>query len=59
MITYTVYKTYRDGKVYVEGRGTSSDTKPTENIANGSIIMEMDTSTMFMFDETGNTWRSW
>lgn len=59
MITYRIYKTYGNGKTYVEGACLSSDTKPTEDISNGSILMEMDTATLYMFDETGAEWRAW
>ncbi len=50
MITYTVKKPAHgtaEGEIvnYVEGSCISTDTKP-DNVANGSILMEMDTSTM-------------
>lgn len=48
-----------DGKDYFEMRGLSTDDKPTENVANGSVCIEMDTSTMYMFDEENNEWRPW
>lgn len=37
----------------------SSDQKPTTGIANGSIALEMDTSTMYVFDQAGSQWRAW
>lgn len=40
----------------VEGECLSTDTKPTTGIANGSILIEMDTKKIFMFDETNSTW---
>ncbi len=46
-------------KNYVEGACLSSDTKPTTGVANGSLLLEMNTSTLYMFDEAGNTWRAW
>lgn len=46
------------GKKYVEGKCLSTDVKPT-TYANGSILMEMDTSTLYMFDEKNKTWRAW
>ena len=63
MITYTVKKPAHgaaEGEIvnYVEGSCISTDTKP-DNVANGSILMEMDTSTMYMFDENAGTWRAW
>lgn len=63
MITYTVKKPAHgtaEGEIvnYVEGSCISTDVKP-DNVANGSILMEMDTSTMYMFDENAGTWRAW
>ena len=36
--------------------GLSSDTKPTYQIANGSIFIEMDTSDVYFFDEENSRW---
>ena len=57
MITYTVYKTYSNGKIYFEARGLSTDDKPKTNTSNGSLFIEINTGDFYMFDETGNTWR--
>lgn len=35
---------------------TSSDTKPTDDISNGSVIIEVDTGKKFRFDEENLTW---
>lgn len=45
-------------KRYVEGTCISTDTKPT-NVANGSKLLEMDTSTMYLFDEESGEWCAW
>ena len=45
-------------KSYIEGACLSTDTKP-ENVANGSIMKEIDTATLYMFDEAAKTWRAW
>ena len=45
-------------KRYVEGRCLSTDTKPTD-WANGSLLLEMDTATLYMFDEESKTWKEW
>lgn len=37
----------------------SSDSKPTTGIANGSILMEMDTGKLYLFDEANSQWREW
>lgn len=34
----------------------STDTKPTEGVANGSILIEMNTGKIYMFDEAGAEW---
>ena len=36
--------------------GLSSDTKPTDQIANGSIYIEMDTSDVYFFDGENSRW---
>ena len=36
--------------------GLSRDTKPTANVRNGSIFVEMDTATIYMFDEENGEW---
>lgn len=46
-------------KVLIEAFCLSSDTKPTNGVANGSIALEMDTSTLYFFDEKNNIWRAW
>lgn len=47
---------YTDGDVLVEAVCLSSDSKPTDGIANGSICIEMDTGKIYMFDESGSAW---
>lgn len=58
MISITKVNIIRDGKEVVEGTCLSSDTKPT-GYGNGSVLMEMDTSTLYMYDEANQTWRAW
>ena len=43
-------------KHYVEIACLSSDTKPTEGIAQGSIAVESDTGDVYFFNEEGQTW---
>lgn len=43
--------------------GLSTDTKPAgafggKKICNGSVFFEMDTSSAYMYDEAGATWRN-
>ncbi len=46
-----------DGKGELEYRGLSTDTKPTENVVNGSVFIEMDTKKIYMFDAEGTEWK--
>lgn len=39
--------------------GLSTDTKPDEKIANGSVFIEMDTGTIYFFDLDGTQWVPW
>ena len=34
----------------------STDSKPTENLANGSMLVEVDTGYIYIFDEVAKTW---
>lgn len=42
-----------------EGHCLSTDTKPTEGVLNGSLLLEMDTATVYFFDEAGKRWLPW
>ena len=44
---------------YIEGECLHDDTKPTENIYNGSKLLEMDTSTLYIYDAENETWHAW
>lgn len=50
-----------DGKPinYIEGECLHDDAKPTENIYNGSKLLEMDTSTLYIYDAANQAWRAW
>ena len=59
MITYNVSE-HPSGKHYFEGVCLSSDSKPTGgNICNGSKLLELDTATLYIYDEENNTWGAW
>ncbi len=55
---FTTIKAHYAGneKSYIEGACLSGDAKPTDGIANGSIIIEIDTGKIYMFNETGSAW---
>lgn len=58
MVTITEVKIIKEGKSVVEGVCLSTDTKPT-TYGNGSMLMEMDTSTLYMYDAENETWGAW
>lgn len=37
--------------------GLSTDTKPTENVRNGSTFVEMDTKKLYAYDEENAEWK--
>lgn len=43
-------------RAYVELAGLSTDTKPTDGLATGSIFTEVDTGTVFFFNDASDTW---
>lgn len=43
-------------KVLVEAACLSTDSKPTDGIANGSICLEMDTGKVYAYNEAGEAW---
>lgn len=40
---------------HVEYIGLSTDQKPITNVRNGSTFIEMDTSSIYLFDESSKT----
>lgn len=44
-----------------EGFGVclAADTKPTEGVSNGDMILEMDTGKIYLFDEENSQWLEW
>lgn len=55
MIT-TVYEEWIGKKRYIIADATSSDSKPTEDIVNGSVISEIDTKKTYKFNEDTQSW---
>ena len=41
---------------YCEFAGLSTDSKPTDGIATGSVFIEVDTGKVFFFNATASTW---
>ena len=55
----TVYR--KEGAVKdkqeVELRGLSTDEKPTEDIVNGTVFVEIDTGKIYMYDLENEEWK--
>lgn len=47
------------GRQYIEFAGLSTDTKPTDGIATGSLFHEVDTKKVYAFNEDGNSGEEW
>lgn len=47
---------YDDGRWHKEFYGLSTDTKPTERLATGSLFIEVNTGDAYFFDEVSETW---
>lgn len=58
MVTISKVITIIKGKSVIEGDCLSTDTKPTK-YANGSTLIEMDTGTVYKYDDENDTWRAW
>ena len=59
MVRFVQTAQFVDGtavKSEIEGSCLSTDTKPTAGIANGSIMVEVDTGKVFFFNEGAGTW---
>lgn len=56
MLTYTDSVDVGNGKILVQAVCLSTDTKPTTGIANGSTLIEINTSKTYMFDEESGEW---
>ncbi len=54
----TIYR--KDGatsdKQEIEYRGLSTDEKPTENVSNGTVFVEIDTGKLYMYDLENQQW---
>lgn len=58
--TYVNYDVPGATDPYREGVCLSTDTKPTgEGIGNGSKLMEMDTSKLYLYDKDADEWKEW
>ncbi len=59
-MAWKFYPIARNGYgAYGIGYCLSTDDKPTEGILNGSHAVEMDTSTVYFYDEENEEWLEW
>lgn len=56
MVSWKELKKVTGGKQLGKGVCVSSDVKPTENMANGSKLLELDTGKKCVFDEASASW---
>jgi len=56
MITKINIKATQNGKELVDLALKSTDTKPTTGIMNGSLCMEVDTGSIYAYDEGSSEW---
>ena len=59
MVTWTEITHVTTEGAFRQGVCLSSDTKPIDDVLNGSILMEMDTATLYLYDAENQTWRAW
>lgn len=63
MIHITLLNSVYDAKqkkytAHREGTCLSSDTKPTD-WAGGSVLLEIDTSKVYIYDQQNSVWKEW
>lgn len=56
MVRVIETKFLKTGLAYKEFAGLSTDTKPTEGLATGSVFITVDTGKAYLYDEVGQTW---
>lgn len=59
MLTWNDKRLMTDSTYYAQGECLSTDAKPTDGVANGSILLEMDTATLYFYDAASHEWRAW
>ena len=47
---------YGQDEIVINAVCLSTDTKPTQFVANGSLVLEMDTNKIYAFDAEGEAW---
>ena len=56
MVRLVTITSFFDSAQLVEGYALENDTKPTDGIATGSKITEIDTGKTYIFDEAAGSW---
>ena len=52
----TLSSEFIDGKWFVVIAGDGSETKPTDDICDGSVFIETDSTDKYIFNEKTSTW---
>lgn len=56
MVRVADAKFVKHGVKYYEYFGLSTDEKPTEGVATGSVFVEVDTADAYLYDEVSESW---
>ena len=56
MIRFIKETFYDAGTRHIEIACVSTDSKPTENVATGSLCLEVDTGKIYAYNETASAW---
>lgn len=56
MVSYNEAIAITNEKNLVQAVCLSTDAKPTDGIANGSMMLEMDTGKIYAFNEAASAW---
>ena len=58
MVRILNQRVFEDGKLYIDGVCVSTDSKPTDGLVTGSVLIEADTGDVYMFyeDDTTPAW---
>ena len=57
MVRITDQRIIAGDKVLIEAFGLSTDSKPTANLATGSVFVTVDTADAYFFDEVSGQWK--
>lgn len=59
MVRIPIESKYSKDLTYIEAYGLSTDTKPVGNVVTGSMFVEIDTGTIYLYNEEGASNEEW